>query len=200
MVRSVLAYRIDSGAFASTLRLADGRILDSNKPQLVINRLTALPTVRSSSPADVAYLAEEWRATVVAWLRTLPGPVLNPPLAASLIGPTMSAPAWRAVGAAHGVPVRDWRSEVDDRPVDPVEVVCVGGRCIDATGTVPADLGAPLAAMARHVGAPLLGMTLDRSGRGWELLDATPFPRLVPGGDALIEAVLACALEEERTR
>lgn len=193
MVGSLLTYRIETRSSASQLRLADGRVLAGEVGQVVVNRLVDLPAVGSSSPIDAAYLGEEWRATLTAWLRTLRGPVLNPPRAGSLTGPTMRAAAWRALAFAHGIPVRLWSSHDEDSTVDPVDVVCIGGRVLDATGAAPAEFAGPLAAMARCAGTPLLGVTLHRADHGWEFVDATPFPRLSQQGEALVDAVLDCA-------
>ena len=85
-----LTYRIDRTSVSSALRLHDGRWFGIDLPSLVINRLTELPVRAAGSAIDTAYLGEEWRAALAAWLRTLRCPVLNPPRAASLGGPEMS--------------------------------------------------------------------------------------------------------------
>lgn len=201
MIGSRLSCRIDSAQVSSTLHLADGRSLEGTGHQLVVNRLVSLPAVRSSSPADTAYLGEEWRAAATAWLRSLPGPVLNPPRAASLVGPVLADPVWRTVAAAYGLPVQAWRAECEpaeqddaDTAAELVEVACVDGHCIDPTGRFPEEWRRPLAAVSRHVGAPLLGARFDAGGDGgWRFCGATPLPRLAAGGDALVDAVLACA-------
>jgi hypothetical protein len=201
MVASALTCRIDSAGVSSSLQLHDGRLIGADGPSLVINRLVDLPVVTGvRSPADATYLAEEWRAVTVAWLRTLRCPVLNPPRAASLIGPMMSPPAWRAVARAYGIPVHPWHSDSLSPAVNPVTVVCLGTRCIDPTGSVPPGLAASLAAMSRYVGTPLLGATFDRTNDHWEFVDATPRPQLAPAGEAFVDAIIECAREPEIAR
>lgn len=194
MVGVSLTYRIDSSGVESSMRLHDGRVLDGAVPGLIVNRLTELPTeVTSASPPDAFYVAEEWRAVVAAWLRTLRCPVLNPPSAGALSGPTLSTPLWRAIGRAHCLRVREWHSGGDERANGELaEVVSVGGRCIDPTGLAPPNLASSLAAVAAYVGAPLLGATFDWSEDRWELIDVTLRPRLAFAGAPLVEAIIAC--------
>jgi len=193
-IGAALTCRIDSAAVTSSLRLHDGRVIEADTPCLIVNRLVDLPVpVEGGSPADARYLAEEWRAATAAWLRTMRCPVLNPPRAAFLAGPVMPEPAWRAVASAHGVRVRPWRSDRATEAADPVQLICLGARCIDPTGSAPAGLAASLAAMARYTGTPLLGATFDRADGSWELVAATPRPPLEAAGAALVDAVIAHA-------
>lgn len=193
MVASALTCRIDSTGVTSSLRLHDGRRMDADAPKLVVNRLVDLPTIVGGLPADLTYLAEEWRAATVAWLRTMRCPVLNPPRAAFLAGPRLSTPAWRAVARAYGVPVSSWQSDTAQATANPVNLICLGTRCIDPTGSAPPELAAPLTAISRYVGAPLLGVTFDRTDDRWVLVDATPRPPLSAAGEALVDAVIDCA-------
>jgi hypothetical protein len=194
MTGSALSYRIESRGAFSCVRLRDGRVLTSDSPSLVVNRLGTLPAVAgASSPADTAYLAEEWRAVLAAWLRTMLCPVINPPRAATLGGPVMAPPVWRALAAAHGVPSRPWRSRAVEVRTEAVEVLCLGSRCLDPTGTVPETVAASLARMARFAGVPLLGATFERDGDEWTLAGATAMPRLKPFGAELVDAVIDCA-------
>jgi hypothetical protein len=191
MVASVLTYRIDSAVVKSSLRLHDGREINADTPTLVVNRLVDLPMPSGdTSPADARYLAEEWRAVTVAWLRTMRCPVLNPPRAAFLIGATMPTPAWRAVASAQGVRVRPWRSDCEIDPADSVQLVSLGPRCIDPTGAAPPEIAAALAAVSRFTETPLLGVTFDRADGRWEFVDATPRPQLAAAGEALVGAVV----------
>lgn len=194
MVGSSLSCRIDSTAVRSTLRLHDGRVLDTGLLRLVVNRLVDLPVpAPGAAPADRRYLAEEWRAATTAWLRTMPCPVLNPPRAAFLAGPLLPVPAWRAIGSACGFTTVAWQSDLPTDAADPVHVVCVAGRCVQPTGTVPPEVVSCLSTMAHHVGCPLLGATFHRADGRWALCAATPRPRLAAFGDALVDAVVALA-------
>jgi hypothetical protein len=105
----------------------------------------------------------------------------------------MAPPVWRALAAAHGVPSRPWHSGVAEVRSGAVEVLCLGSRCLDPTGTVPETVAASLARMARFAGVPLLGATFERDGDEWALADATAMPRLMPFGAELVDAVIDCA-------
>lgn len=201
MLASALTCRLDGSGATSALRLADGRVIEAGLPDLVVNRLVELPTLSGSASAvDRRYLAEEWRAAIAVWLRTLRCPVLNPPRAATVSGPVLPVPAWRAIAHANGCPVPAWDSDEPLAGADPVEVVSVAGRTVDPTASAPAWVPAAMARMSRHVGAPLLGVTLDRCDGQWALLDATTRPPLTPGGGALVTAVLAAAHQSAGAR
>jgi hypothetical protein len=193
MIGSTLSLRIDEGRIASTLRLHDGRVIDAATPHLVINRLADLPSVGGASDTmDGLYLAEEWRAVLAAWLRSLHCPVLNPPRAASLAGPVMTSPAiWRAIARHFGLPARAWTSGDIPPLVDPAEVICLGDVVFDPSGVLPDSAKVALGNMARHVGAPLIGVIVDRDADGWEVVDATTAPRFSVVGEPFVDAVIA---------
>ncbi len=194
-IDSTLTYRIDGFSVSSLLRLRDGRVLGADAPNLVINRLTELtPVSHTGSAADAAYLAEEWRAALAAWLRAMPCPVLNPPRAASLSGPAMSPAAWRSIAKAHGLASRPWTSDETTKPTDSVDLFCVGACCIDPSGSAPPSFGARLHQMSQFVGAPLLGARFDR-GDDWVFVDATASPRFAAAGQELIDTIIQCARE-----
>jgi hypothetical protein len=170
-------------------------VLDKGTTHLVVNRLTTLPTVRSSGTAlDIAYLGEEWRAILAAWLRTLPCPVLNPPRAASLCGPVLPTPVWRSVARAHGFTCPSWTSGVAANATRPADVWWVGGTAVDPCGAAPSALKIQLGQMARFVGAPLLSARFDRAS-DWQFVSATAFPSLAECGEPLVDALVALSLD-----
>lgn len=192
---SILSYRIGADGATSMLRIRDGRNLDGTSLGVVINRIRELPAGPSDpTTGDELYLAEERRAVVVAWLRTLPCPVLNPPRASTLGGPAFSIPVWRAIARRHGLRIRPWHHLAEEAPPHHLlHGIVVGNRFIDASGDLPQAKADALVAMARHVGTPVLGVTLVHSENDWEFLDATPLPPLAPGGQALVDALSHCA-------
>ena len=149
MISSEITYRVDPAGVSSQVRLHDGRLLGGSSLNLVINRIRFLPAVRGApTSADDLYLGEEWRAVLVAWLRTLHCPVLNPPRAASLSGPVLTPVMWRSIAAAHDIPCAPWRSDHDDDPGQPVDVLCVGQRCLDEQHVTTGAIRRSLAALA----------------------------------------------------
>lgn len=199
MVGSRLNFRVETQAASACLTLRDGRILDDRELELVVNRLDDLPAVGGGcSPADAAYQQEEWRAALAAWLRIVPCPVVNPPWAASLQGPVLPSLAWRAAGAAHGLPAAPWRSGEDvQADAELVELICLGGRCFGAHGAALTALSQPLVALAASVGVPLLGASFVRDGERWAFLDATVRPRLAAAGMPLIDALIDGARQRQ---
>lgn len=189
-----LTLRIDSTHVSSTLVLPHGRHLGSDAPGVVINRLTELPARAAGSALDTTYLDEEWRAAVTAWLRTLRGPVLNPPRASSLGGPVMSVAMWRSLAQAHGIACRPWRHGTSVTDAEPIDLLVVGDICLDVRRTAPAGLHRRLVQLSRSVGAPLLGASFDGD---WELLGATASPPLEEGGGPLVDALIRLSRRPE---
>jgi hypothetical protein len=178
----------------SALELRDGRTIGVRTPSLVVNRLTRVPAGDGGGSRDTAYLREEWRAALAAWLRTLRCPVLNPPRAAGLAGPVLPAAAWRAMALRHGVAGRPWAGPAPTPPpAERAELVCVGSRCLGPDGPAPPDLAGRLLALAAFVNAPLLGVSLSREDGAWLVDDATPLPRLTAVGPPVVDALLDCA-------
>lgn len=191
MFGSTMTYRIDSAAVTWTLRLADGRVLDPGTVDLVVNRLSGLPPDSGDlAPRDALFVAEEWRAALAAWLRTLTCPVLNPPRAASLAGPTLPEASWRDIAHAFGIPCAPWRSDRSDLPTEPVTLTCVGDRCIDPEAIAGEHTRRALIAVGAYVGAPLLAATLDRATTTPVLFGVDVFPELRTVGDALLDALV----------
>lgn len=195
LIDSALSYWVNTSETAWELTLPGNRTLDPNRLRLVVNRMVTLsPRAPASTERDGLFVAEEWRAAVVAWLRMLRCPVLNPPRAASLSGPLLSVPEWRSLAYRFGFRCMPWRS--DDAPDQrPSNVLCVGSRVIDQAGVLPSEMHAAVAAMAHYVGTPLLGLTCDSTTEGPIFIDADPFPSLRPAGSAVVDAVEHLALE-----
>lgn len=196
MFGSTLTIRIDSAAVAGELRLADRRVLDPTARDLVVNRLSILPPAREEpAPMDALFIAEEWRATLTTWLRTLTCTVLNPPRAASLAGPVLPEAAWRAVAHSFGLSCRPWHSDGPSPRTDPATITCVSERCIDPHEIASENTRRSLVAMAAYVGAPLLSATFDRATTTPELLDVNVFPELRTVGDPLLDALVQLATQ-----
>lgn len=198
LTSSAFSYWVDSSGTAWELTLAGGRSLDPSRVSLVVNRLVALsPSGPTSTERDGLFVAEESRAAVVAWLRLLCCPVLNPPRAASLSGPLLSVPEWRSLAHRFGFHCLPWSSDDASGPRQS-NVLCVGNRVIDQASVLPREMHAAVTAMARYVGAPLLGLTYDPTTEGPIFIDADPFPSLLPAGSAVVEAIEHVALEVVR--
>jgi hypothetical protein len=162
-----------------------------------VNRLARLPLTAQPRPSqDATFVYEEWRAALAAWLRTLTCPVLNPPRAASLVGPVMPTAAWRGLAHAHGLACAPWNSNEALTSIDPVTVMCVGTRCIDPQEVLSQDDRERLLAVAAYVGSPLLGATFEASRGGVVFCDATCLPELRRAGPAVLDALLELASKE----
>jgi hypothetical protein len=193
MLGSTLSYRIDAGGASSLVELQDGRVLSSSTAALVLNRLVELPAIVAANSVDAAYLEEEWRAVLAAWLRTFDCPVLNPPRAATLGGPVASQRVWQSVARAHGLDSMQESGAATVAIGQRVTLLWVIDRCIDPTGHAPSWLVSRIARMAHFMGTRLLELTFNRRGREWQLVNVDPVPRIEPTRTDIIDAMIAHA-------
>jgi len=199
LIGSRLELRVASEAVAGELALARGPVL-AQRCEGVINRLQALPLLRAESgrAADAAYLEEEWRAAIVAWLAALEGAVLNRPTGVSLCGPCFADAHWRWLATRFGLAVLPWAAGASaEAPpgAGPDELVfVVDGQVIDPGRILAPAAGRALAAMAQAAQLRLCGAVFDGSAAAPRLVRLDPLPPLAAGGAALVEAI-ASALE-----
>jgi len=191
----------DAGAWF-TVRLADGRRLDSRRLSGTVNRVQALwPShIGGADETERAYAEQEHAALFLSVLACVPGPVLNPPTPQGLCGAIRhpSELVWRAAqaglptlpyvfeGRAADEPTAGWGPIVP--PGAPITTVHV----VDGTvvGALPPGLREGAAALAADLDVPLLGVDLlwIEPGRP-AFAGASPVPPLSPGGGPLVAAI-----------
>lgn len=192
-----LTLRVDTRESFSRVSMRDGRVLSSADSVLVINRLRHV-AAHSGDPVDADYIAEEWRAVLAAWLRTLRGLVLNPPRAATLSGPELSTLHWRSLAHAHGL--RTLPVVATQRPpaLETMRVVCLMSRCY-AESPVSPRTAARLSALAQHCGTPLLAASFERHEDEYRLADIDPRPELSSAPDEVLRALIDYARSQAVT-
>jgi hypothetical protein len=184
-----LTLRIDTRGACSRVSTRDGRTFRSDDPVLVINRLQSVAARSGGDAFDAEYVAEEWRAVLAAWLRTLRGPVLNPPRAATLSGPALSSVQWRAIAHAHGLRTVPVGAAREHEASETLRVTCLMARCFAAT-PVPEPIASSLAAIGRYCGTPLMQACFERNADQLSLADIDPQPTLSTAPDAVLRALI----------
>lgn len=171
-----------------------------NSNQVAVCELTGVVTQLTSVapddlapivPSDRPYVAAEMTAFLLAWLSSLPCPVVNRPSPLGLAGPNLRPEAWVALAAAADIPVRPVTRDhhgyrVDETLSSPQEVTVVGERALDATSARTAEHALRLACRAD---AKMLVATFDADDPDTPLLDAHTWPDLARAdvADALLE-------------
>lgn len=144
----------------------------------VVTRVSCVTEGETSAihPEDRLYAAAEMQAFLLAWLTSLPCPVLNRPSAQSLTGPARSMEQWAHRARRLKIPCHPIvrRSSFDERselapdagaPRDEVVTVdVVGTRAFGLEAAGP--LGRMAVALARDAGADLLRVTFTRPADG----------------------------------
>jgi hypothetical protein len=183
-------HRIGSSGSHVTFTTASGARFVSSGFQGTVNRLRrvpALPALTRAVPADRSYALAEWSAFFLGWLRSLPGPVLNPPDPRGLCGAERDPREWRTLARAAGLVTGPASLPPYEERTD---VIAIGDRVVPCSPQAPplaretVDACLRLAAAAR---TPLLGITLTSADAA--ILAATVRPGLRPGGPAAVGAL-----------
>lgn len=172
--------------------LADGRTISSHEVRGAINRLTAVPPLPGAvAGADREYAVQELHAFWLSWLAALPGPLLNRPTPFSLCGLWLDETQWALRAARAGLPcgpmpLGDATQAPPPAPSAWLVVAC--GAVLGAREAAP--LAPACAALARDVGADMLGIGLARGADGGlRFATATTLPDLRTAGAPLLDVL-----------
>jgi hypothetical protein len=142
---SVVGWHHRSFAMSSSRAVLDGVGVNITEIRGVLVRLPSvvpsdLPHIRAE---DRLYVAAEMTAFLVAWLASLPCPVLNRPTPTSLAGPSFRQEQWVKSAASAGVPAATVRRTTEgyaphSSPTT-TGVVVVGNDCLGAVSTALAE-------------------------------------------------------------
>jgi hypothetical protein len=101
---------------------------------------------------DRAYVSSEMTAFLLAWLSSLPCPVLNRPTPSGLCGPGWRIEQWIHLAAGLGIPVKSVRRSTSGTAVDQtqggISVTIVGRECLGTVDPALADYSRRLATAA----------------------------------------------------
>ncbi len=151
---------------------------------------------------DRDYVAAEMQAFLVAWLHTLPCPVVNRPSAICLAGNWWSPQKWVQIASRLGIPVSPLEQRIVGHAtrrrspsasrVEAVTAVTVVGRRV--VGTVAPRLADQARMLARAVGLEFVTVHFSSPAEDAPFVGATPWPDLaeVAIGDAVLRH-LRCA-------
>jgi hypothetical protein len=184
----------------SEVTLPDGAVLGSGL-RSVYNRLVVVPSghLASTDETERVYAMQELYAVLTSMLASLPG-VVNPASPRSLAGPWMRHAEWLCEASRVGLQGAGFRStqRSGDRPVPNQAILVIGDRVLPAsesTGDVPARVREGTWALARRVGADVLGVSFLEQRGSWLFVEANATPELRGGGqpvaDALVDLLLA---------
>lgn len=125
---------------------------------------------------DRAYVAQEMSAFLLAWLSSLPCPVINRPSASSLTGVAWRREQWLHRAALVGLPVVPFRRTPDASagrapPRPAIRTAVVGDRVLEAPDPT---LAARSRALAREAAADLLAVEYVLVEQRWRVHAADP--------------------------
>ncbi|MCG8461098.1 MAG: hypothetical protein MI919_32845 [Holophagales bacterium] len=200
----------DGGADAFRVVLDDGRELDLEQVQGVLNRAWTFPQghLVGVAPADLDYARQELHAFYLGWLAGLPGPVLNPATPRGFAGAWRSAFDWAVLASRAGLgtaPLAVHSSLGPPAQGMPPAWTPPGAQRLQVVGErllgppLPEDVAESVRRLARLSCTPLLELTLLPPGvppwhstewsHGWTFVDARPHVELRWAGEAMIDAL-----------
>lgn len=192
-----IVHRLDNQGDRGEIHLADGRVLRGESIRGLINRVRYLPTEHfaRADPLDRAYATQELNAFMLAWLDSIAGRVINPPLAFALDGGTFQSIAVIHHAAAAGLPTKTWRGgtnvmQADAEPQLPAThaPIVFDGRVFGRI--LPRNLRDGCVRLAALLGVPLLQIMLHHSAAlDWRFVAATGIADFRGGGRRLAAAI-----------
>lgn len=188
-------HRIGSSGAGFSVRLADGRVIDSTSVRGIVNRIQYVPPVAAAAmtPTDREYFLAEQHGFFLAWLASFPGPILNPPTPRGLSGAWRPPSEWACLAARVGLRHEPVTSSEAIRPytwhgtaLGP-GAITVESEIVD-TGLDDAVRHACLR-LARLAESPVLGIDFRADGEGVPVfVGASPCPPLITAGDGVLDA------------
>jgi hypothetical protein len=182
-----------------------GRVVATGDISGVLTRLPAVTEQELSAivAEDRAYAASEMTAFLTSWLSTLKCPVLNPPSASCLCGPSWRTEQWTLAASRLGLPVAPRRRYTPlfgegtsaamgaplfsfaDAHTGAVQMTVIGDRCI---GDGDEDLACQARLLAAAAGVELLAVLFSGPEAGSQFVDAHLWVDV--SNDAVGESVL----------
>lgn len=208
-------HRLGSTSTTFRVRLADGRVVDGEEVDSVLNRVHWVAPVGTggADARDGAYAMEEFTAFFLSWMAGLEAVVVNEPTPQGLAGRHRTPVEWAWLARESGLPIvpglwtaratanGDAAARVDGRPDDRLDAALGGERwgrgsvwaCVVGDRVIGPRLQEGTAAacieLAHRARVGLLGVLLDRTTHGVAFAGATPLPHLPVGEEGFVDAL-----------
>ena len=179
-------HRVGGWGSRTRLRLGDGREIDSDDVQGVLNRLLWITAdgFLGASATDREYAGGELHALVESWLEGFGARAVNRPAGLGLSGPWRTMDQWRALAREAGLEIRPF-PEPTEPPLEFALVLVLDGEVVE-DGGAPEHVLEGARRLATELDHDLLELRFDDE---WRFADATLMPALVYGGEERVPAV-----------
>lgn len=196
-------HRLTANRPSVNITLTDGRVFDGATVRGTLNRLQFFPTehLRGASATDRQYAEQELYALYLSWLYGMHGTMLNRPTPQGLSGDWRYPLEWAWLAMQAGLSTLPYQQS-DQREGPTLDslarlttrtLLVVGDTCCDPSA--PPHVAAACVRLAQMNETGLLGIDFHLTADGdWVFLNATSWPDLRLGGDALLDR-LASALQ-----
>jgi hypothetical protein len=190
-----IVHEIRGGEPRTTFTLPDGRTIDSDHVQGVLNRVTGLPLehLDGAGGTDALYAAQEFHALVLSILHGLGHRVINRPSPQGLAGYLRPRGEWVALAGRAGFQTAGYREGRDKDESLPPPGTTHGVIVLDEQvhgSALPRPVSDSCVRLRQLAGTRLLGIDLVEGLSGtWWFRAASPVPDLRLGGNTLLDAL-----------
>lgn len=204
-------HRLGIEGVHSNMTLPDGRRIHNKDVRGVLNRLTCVPyeSLLLIHPSDREYVLQELNAFFLAWLESLPRPMLNSPTPQGLSGYARHVSEWIWLASKAGLPTLNYGQSSHNFALEtsanakvfpigtPIETVIVINGHVTGSPT-PAYIQNGCRHLAELSNTELLGIEFSTSmADSWTFAGATTFPDLRLGGQALLDVLISVLNSEQ---
>ena len=186
-----IIYSLDSDNSKFKFDLRDGRKIDSQDVQGILNRLSFVHSEHFGYSADTQYAIQELNAFFLGWLSSLDVPVINLPVPFGFSGKWRNLVEWTWLASNAGLPTTKYcnSSSVNlNRQYsqeDAVTVITAGGEVFGPN--LPDAILDGCIKLADASKTILLGIKLLRVEGSLIFNNADPFPDIRLGGEKIIK-------------
>ena len=178
------------------LKTKDGRVINNNNVELLINRIYRFPrpSIDINNNKDIIYTAEEIRATIVPWIHSFNCPIYNKPHPYSSFGLVMHPLKWKSIASKFALKPAYEKLEngkLSNDYKNSSRILVIGNRIIHLHGkVVPKDIESGLLRLSTFLDQSLIEYEFQNNNNKLELISGNTFPCLQEYGQKLIEDLI----------
>ncbi len=201
-------HQLDSSGSNVDILLADGRSIQNDSIDGVLNRLSTIPVqhLLMARAEDREYALSEMAAFYTSWLYALPRPILNLPTPQGPAGQWRHTSEWAFMASKAGLVTPEYKQSGYDYTTMVYFNGGMAGASLFPPGTAtrtiivacghaigpqaPSDIIEGCLSLAEVSGTGLLGIEFAQGPEShWTFAGATPMPDLRLGGEELLDAL-----------
>jgi hypothetical protein len=192
------------GQYMSRLELRNGLVIENDRVDAIINRITYLPSLfqKIFTPSDADYVSQEWHSIYLSWLHGLRKKILfNKASATGLSGEQYNLPEWMMLASKAGFYSFPYKRDhttagnfeiQNDPSARCVSLTCFEQQCLAHeyfSERIPGSIKEAALQLQQLSGIEMIGIQMLLTKDGWWFKEATPSPDLIATGSRIIPLI-----------